>query len=326
MDRLEQYIKDGVHALLPLVEDKRDFSFTKVFGTTTIADIPMGDFYVSQPLEIKNQDINYPSDFCAAYAATEVSEDQSLATCVPEWSFAKSKQLAVQKLLFPTQAQIDATIAAFGCNLRDMCLVGTTYGFLSREYDPFACNTESRPERDFLANWHNWNADLDAFGYENAMNSFFAVDGPLDLFDNMRMVMWMNKNSHRSIVTGALWRASWSKMPGGIVTADQYDPSEPGSGHAFKIFGWKMTPKGLCLVAQLSDGPAFGDNGLFYFDRITVNREFAPFGAYTFSDVPKTQAQIHNEMGFPVNAPIVTKAWAIIIYALNQFLTANHLK
>lgn len=291
-------------ALLPLSEDERDFSHDRVFGSTALADLPDGDFFASEPLEIKNQDINYTSDFCAAYAAAAVSEDQEGMALCPEYTFAKAKQLK-------------GDFSAYGLNLRDICQAGCKFGFLAREYDPFHCETENRPDRDYLANWNNWPGDLDMLAWEHAKNSFFKVDGPYDTFDNFRSVLYKNASEQRSILTGALWRESWKDARGAYVDVGSYDESERGNGHAFKVFGWMQAKGKTWLVAQLSDGVENGDKGIYYFSREVVNKEFV-FGAFTFKDMSKETAAVSHEYGFKPTDGFWQKAVKIIMYVLNK--------
>lgn len=308
------------HALLPTTPDPRDFSRHKIFGSIALANLSTEDFLVEPPLEIMNQDINYPSDFCSAYALTAVSEDQDGLEEVPEYTFAKAKQVLIQNQGITDDAHKLLIIQAFGLQLRDICNGGVKYGFLEREHDPFACNTVDRPPRDFLADYRNWPAELDALAWEHAKNSYVSCDGPYDTFDNFRTALFANRANRQSIITGALWRRSWSTAPGGVISDATYNVNETGSGHAFKICGQATTEAGLCLVAQLSDGVDFGDHGLFYFTRSVVNREFGPYGGFHFSNVPKAAAQISNDYNFTLNATAWQKFWAIASYVINTYI------
>lgn len=274
--------------LLIAPEDKRDLSHSIVFGSVAPEKLPDGEFFVGEPAEIKNQDINYNSDFCAGYAGAEAAEDQDIGVkYVPEYTWAAARDLA--KL----------PVESYGLDLRQICMAGIKVGFLSREYDPFNCDNENRRERDFLADFKNWPADLAMLAADGRKNSFFAVDGPNDRFDNMRSVMFKNKAERRSIITGVAWRSSWSDAPQGIIPATGWE-NDRGSGHAIKIFGWmpikdpETGVEELMLVAQLSNGPDFGDKGLFYFRRSVINSEFV-FGSYTFKDMPADYARYHQD-------------------------------
>lgn len=136
-------------------------------------------------------------------------------------------------------------------------------------------------EQLFLANWENWPKELDEKAKLHKKQSYFAVDGPFDIFDNFRATLWQNREEKRSILTGALWKLEWTSAKKGVIPKnakiDRY-------GHAFKIYGQKVINGELHLVAQLSNGKNIGDGGIFYFPRSVVNKEFS-FGAYTFKDI-----------------------------------------
>ncbi len=298
-----------------MTPDVRDISHSKICGSIKASELPSDDMFVSEPLEIKNQDINYPSDFCASYGAAEVAEDHEDIALVPEYSFAQAKKLLAIKEAGSDEVPDDIArkvISEFGLQLRDICMAGVNVGFLEREHDPFQCDTEERPARNFIADWRKWPAELDMFAAEHRQNSFLAVDGPHDTFDNFRMALFQNINKRQSILTGALWRRSWSAAPGGFVDTDTYSPAEPGEGHAFKVFG-QMNAKGkLWLVAQLSDGPAFGDKGLLYFSREVVNNEFGEFGAFVFNDLPKETARYYAQNGINSSTPLFERFFKVV--------------
>lgn len=307
--------------LLPKPEGKQAFSLTTVFGAPNVKDIPEDDFFVGEPLEIKNQDINYPSDFCGAYGATEVSEDQEMVAMTPEWTFAQAKRIMIREKNAKTEEEIQAILAEFGLSLDDVCHAAVNYGFIEREYDPFHCDTENRPDRNFLADYRNWPADLEMLGSDHRKNSFFECDGPYDTFDKIRVAMYLNMKEHRSVLTGALWRHSWQDAPGGIVEDRDYS-SEQGGGHAFKVFGQMYMNGEIHLVCQLSNGPLVGDKGLYYFPRGVVNREFN-FGAYTFKDMSKDIARYHSENGLQFDENPLVK---LVMVLWSAFLEIIHIK
>jgi hypothetical protein len=299
------------YGLLPLTKDDRDFSHDVVFGSVERAQLTTNDFFVSEPVEIKDQDINYNSDFCAGYAAAAVSEDQEAVALLPEYTFAIAKAIQGD----PSSWGVDLrTIAKAACVRADK-----PCGFLERQYDPFHCNTQERPDRNFIADLKNWPEDLAMLSFEHTKNSFFAVDGPYDTFDNFRSVMIKNKSEQRSILTGVHWRSSWTDSPNGYIDVDTYNPSERGSGHALKIFG-QMNAKGkLWLVAQLSNGTKQGDKGIFYFSREVVNKEFV-YGAFTFKDMPKEKAATLNDAKIRIDDSLWTKVGKIARYFISWFI------
>lgn len=288
------------NALRPLKSDDRDFSRSQVFGE--VSELPTHDFLVAVPLEIKNQDINYPSDFCTAYAAASVAEDQAQVIFCPEWTFAQAKGL---KALSDPSAYIE-----YGLDLRDICQVAVKKGFLPRNLDTFHCDTPARPSRDFIAVPDNWGT-LKDYDSPYKMGPYFKVDGNRDFFDNCRSVLFMHLGERDSILTGCMWRDSWSKSPLGVIPKT-YDNNE--SGHAIKIFGQKTINGEIYLVAQLSDGVGFGDKGYFYIPRDVANAEFAQFGAFYFPPINRKSALWHVTNGVAINDPWIIKCWKVLAH------------
>ena len=277
--------------LQPLPPDARDYSHAQVFGSVSVNDLPTGDFLVSVPLEIKNQDFNYPSDFCTSYAAAEAAEAEDQVVFVPEYTFAAGKWLL-------SQAGNPNALFDFGLNLRDICEAAREIGFLPRANDPFRCDTMARPTRNFIANFPNWPEDLAAIAAKYKKPSYFsALTGPHDVFDNIRAALWLNRDSRRDVITGLLWRESWNTAQDGIIP-ESYEAT--GSGHAFALIGQKTIAGNIYLVMQSSDGRGSGDNGFFYFSRAVVNREIGPFGAYLLSDMDEDKAAYHATNGVSV--------------------------
>lgn len=299
-------IKTKLDALQSLPKDERDFSHSQVFGSLT--DLPTDDFMI-QPLEIKNQDINYASDFCASYAAAEVAEDEDHVAFVPEWTFAQAKGLLAK-------TKGESVYDDYGLNLRDISAAAVKYGFLPRVYDPFRCNTIDRPARETLVRPENWESFINIkYGDPYRKASYFAIDGPHDTFDNFRSALWLNKEKKQSIFTGVIWRSSWTGIPTGIIPLD-YESN--GGGHAFKFCGQKTIDGVLYLVAQLSDGPELGDKGFYYFPREVVNKECGPFGAYAFTDLPVETAVVYQASGITVHDSWLLKVLKLLINFLKK--------
>lgn len=271
----EKEIRGG---LTPTLLDERDFSLTTVFGAVPTEELPDSNFFVGEPLEIKDQG---RSDLCTAFALCSVSEDQEMLQLSPEYTFFKTKQLQ------------GGDPMSYGADLRTACKTAVKYGFLESQYNPFRV---SDFDRESVVDPKNWDPELDMLAWDHAKLSFFKVDGPHDTFDNIRTAMYSHRVEARSVFTGCNWRKRWTHAKDGIIPKDLTpDDIKKGNyfGHAFKIFGWKWINNEVYLVAQLSNGTDIGDKGIFYFPREVVNREF-DFGAFTFRDVPKDRADYHN--------------------------------
>lgn len=255
--------------LTPTPEDERDFNFGAVFGMPDLADLPRS-YKVSEPLEIKNQ---YESDMCTAFGATAVSEDQELVTLSPEYQFAMTKKLM-------------GSWKRWGADIRTACKVLTKIGSIEPKRVPLELRlSQDNKNRNEIANWENWPKGIELYAEKHKKQSYFSTHGNYSTFDNMRSVLWQTRKEERSILTGVLWQSQWSSMK--RIDADFRNGQ---FGHAFKVFGWEDN----YLIAQLSNGTNVGDNGIFYFNKDIVNTHFT-FGGYTFSDMPREEAQFYAE-------------------------------
>ena len=252
----------GIGGLRKTPKDVRDFKLSKLRGVDKKKEeVPLVDFVVAEPLEIKNQ---YNSDFCVGFATTAVSEDQEGVILSPEWFFAQIKK-------------IEGNFNTYGANLRDGCRAAVKFGFIEKEQAPFS--VENR-ERNFLANWENWPTELNQKALKHRKKSYFRIDDENDIFEAIRRVLWQYKDKKCSVLTGACWRAGWSRNP--II--DDLRENDVCTGHAFKIFGQKIINGKPYLVAQLSGGEEDGDHGRYYFSKEVVNKTFI-YGAFMFLDL-----------------------------------------
>jgi len=257
-------IKKG---LRPLPTDQRDFIHHQAFGSMNVAELP---FYyeVSQNIWIKDQK---DSDMCATCAGIGASEDQEQVELCFEYQFAKAKELM-------------GDWKSWGTNLRIVCKSLVKFGSLPQKYAPFTLESMGR---DYCADWHNWDNKYDLYAKPFIKKSYFKINEHTgkDLYDSLRIALWQNRNYRRSIVSGALWRASW--------TSSELIPIEyenDGIPHAFKIMGW--TSQGL--ICQLSNGENIGDSGLFYMPRKVANKELN-YGNFMFIDIdPDVAKEMHK--------------------------------
>lgn len=257
------------YGLLPTPEDDRDFSLAGVFGAIELTTIPLEDWVVTTPLEIKDQG---STDMCTAYSLCAVSEDQEGVPLDPGFVFAMIKRERGEYL-------------QWGADLRSGVKVATKVGFLKRGDNP---QDFGQKPRNFIANWKNWPLNLLLpKAKAHIKESFFKVDGPYDTFDNMRAALWQHQSDKRSIYTGCVWQSAWNGVAAGVVPKRV---TSAGVGHAFKVFGQKIINGEPYLMVQNSFGTDSGDNGIFYFPRMIVNRYFT-FGAYMLIDMPRTVAE-----------------------------------
>lgn len=262
----KKQVKNLGFGLTKLPPDKRDFSLTKLGA---ILELPEEDFVVAKPLKIKDQG---NSDMCVAYASCSVSEDQEGVILSPEFFFSQIKKKK-------------GDWVSWGADLRTACKVAVEIGFLEQAFNPYKLGEK---ERNFIANWENWkNVNFEENAKKHRKKSYFRTDGAFDTFDNFRAALWANRAEKRSIKTGALWKSNWTGAMNGIIPKEGGSPQYP---HAFKFYGQKKINNEWYLVAQLSNGEKIGNNGIFYFPREIVNKEFT-FGDYMYIDIDPEEAK-----------------------------------
>jgi hypothetical protein len=143
------------------------------------------------------------------------------------------------------------------------------------------------------------------------------VDGPYDTFDNIRNALYQAFLANETGVVKAFgfWYARWN--------ADASTPSQKGvlslpalseqpvSRHRYTFIDWVEKNGVSYLVAALTQGGSFGDEGFCYFDRETVNQVF--------------KGEIANGLGLyvnrkPANSFIAAIAW---IRGIAAYLSAR---
>lgn len=292
-------LKKGKGLLPPSHDESRDFQYHVVFGSVPQNILPETDFFTGHPIKIKDQkNVN----FCPLFAGSAVVEDQVGVELDPLSSYAWACKLI-------------GAVQTNGMTLDDACKEIRKVGFIEQSLAPF--NLETTDNAEFLANWENYSEDLIALAWEHARISSFRIDtGPHDIFDNIRSGLYQNVDEHRSGLTGAIWRDSWTDAPGGIIPED-YNPDEQGDGHAFKVFGQMNIQGKLYLVIQNSWGEEHGDKGIYYFPRNVVNAEFR-FGAYNFKDLPPKKAEFLSQHGLHIDAT----CWQKIVAVVSKIITS----
>lgn len=258
-------------ALLELPDDPRDITFGAVFTLPKLSELPKA-FKVGRPT-IKDQ---YVTWLCTAFGVSSASEYQEGVMLSPEYQAQKISLLSGQN------------IAGQGADLRMACKSAQKYGSLPIQHVPEDLRLTQTNE-SIVADPAKWPAQLDLLALPFKKDSYLAVSGPYDMFDNMRATMYAERAEKKAIVTGALWRGSWTGMPGGVIN---YVGENTGTPHCFIIFGWD----GEYLLAHLSGGQGVGDGGVFMLHRNVVNSE-CTYGAFTFEDISPEQARHLIDIG-----------------------------
>lgn len=260
--------------LLPTPPDERDFQLGALYKFPALSEIP-DEFTVSPLLRIKDQG---QSDMCAAFASTYASEVQEGIELSPEWQFAKIKELSGD----PTE---------WGADLRTALKSLVKFGSVSIEDVPAELRySDEKNNRDLIADIRNWPA-LEDKAVKYKKSSFFKIEGPYDLFDNIRATLWMSKKEFdndagkisllKLAITGAIWKHAWTVAEGGIIPTE---PATGGFGHAFVFVGTIKINGEIYIETRLSNGEGIGVGGSFFFSREVVNRELQ-WGAYTLKDI-----------------------------------------
>lgn len=171
---------------------------------------------------------------CTAHSSCAVQESEHGIQFDPEWFYQK-------------EGEVNGFPSIFGYDMRTLMKTGCIKGFKPLN------NNETEAEK-----------------YKEL--SYFNVDRELDKFDDIRVAMWLAKEEKRCVVVGTEWFAEWMNTNNGIVPNGI--AKQTIGGHAIKIAGWTKINEVEYLVVQNSWGKGVGKDGLFYFDRETVNRYF----------------------------------------------------
>ena len=280
---MEKHIGGGLRSL---PKDDKDFQFGAVFGKAQ--ELPES-LFLTTPTGIKDQ---YQSDLCAAFSTCSANEFHEEVKMSPEYAFAKAKMGEWQ---------------TWGLNLRDACKVWINFGGLEIR---FATLTLEKDGRDVVADWENWDKGLDFAAGGHRQKSYFRVDSGNDIFDDICNALYLRKDQKSPVVTGAIWRGSWTAAEKGEIEDKDY-AGEQGFGHAFLIVGFDSINGGR-LIAQLSNGTDIGDSGYFYFPKRVVDENFI-FGSFQFNDLPKEDAKF-----LATNKLNVNSIWARIFLAIKH--------
>jgi hypothetical protein len=182
---------------------------------------------------------------------------------------------------------------SWGSDLRSACKSAVKpYGFLKGDAAIVSAPANMTIRDESLTQFPR-EKDSEAADYRK--ESFFAVTGPYDFFDQVRSALWQTRDEERSVLTGIDWRPEWTPQKDGYIT----DPGGNESyGHAIKIFGFETIASIDFLVAQLSNGKEIGRGGIFSLSRGIVNGA-CKYGAFSFLDLPRHEAEFQlGKMGW----------------------------
>lgn len=271
--------------LLPTPRDSRDFKIKKLFGAVDTSKFP-SNYMVGKPIKIKDQG---DTDFCAAFATCAVSELQEGLELNPLWQFAKIKQL-------------EGDWEGWGADLRMACKSAVKMGSLPETLAPFHLGERSR---DYLANWTNWDSNLDLSALYHCKKTYWRVE---DGFEGFRTALYLNK---AAILTGVIWCNEWTYAEGGVIDK----AGTKTEGHALAAIGWRTIGSKLFLVVQNSYSDEVGDKGLYYFSKELVNKLFV-YGGFAFVDLSPEEAK---QVAWSAQTKIIEKIKSILMSISDAF-------
>lgn len=209
---------------------------------------------------------------CTGYGAAHNGEYIEGRRMSPDWSAAKIGEVQGRSVDI-NGADPNACMKA----MRD-------YGFLPIEFAPYSLLKDGL-EGSGIGVWPKQleEATIDS----NA--AFVRVDGPHDIFDNIRNALLKETKEGKGACVDAFgtWYHEWSSA----ITI----PSSYGlfaGYHRYLFVDWVTVDGTPFLVALNSYGTSAGENGYHYFPREVVNREFAKRGTSLKILKTLTDAQI----------------------------------
>jgi hypothetical protein len=279
----------------PLAHDKRDFKASRFFGSPDISQIPP-EGLGRKPFSLNNQQL---TNFCTACATSEANAFIRGVPMSMEFQAAKIGQLAGAPI-------------TDGADPRVAMKAGILYGSLPKDKAPMSLDTSSD---GYIADYKNWEPSLDTLAGQNEDASYFQIDdGPNDAFDNIRAQLYLayqeRLHTGSKAIDVAMAFSQWFEQFN--VTTVTYAPAVSVSGigpffsaiinffrsiapglfggevwHAYLFIDWCIRDGAPYLIGQNSYGNAWGDQGVQYFSRETVNALFADYraGAFMYREV-----------------------------------------
>ena len=135
--------------------------------------------------------------------------------------------------------------------------------------------TEGRPIKRYLSD-----------GVGNPRPAYFTVrpSGKIDYFDAVRIAILINQQEKRSVSVGTPWYPEWGVAPNGFLRApSDYSWGHAGSGHNWKVCGWKTIDGVPYLLGKTWQGEEWGDGGWCYVSREIFNKTMKQFGTAAFT-------------------------------------------
>lgn len=295
MPKVKQIIRGG---LQPNPIDTRDIkSFdgrlgAGIFNQPRIEDVPKE--FILSPLFQYNQG----EDDCSANA-TALSK-----------SIQEGKKIHASSL-FGFSKLISGDPEAWGQTHRNILKAVTKFGCLFEDEVPADLKDKDLSWWREPSNWANRAEELFQLAAKNRAETYVAVTGRYDAFDDIKTAMWMAREKKQAVTFGLLWNYDSSNPM--IENPIQED----GFGHLVAIVGCTIKNGKEVLIIKNSWGESVGDNGNFYITRSEINKYADMFGIYMLIDLPPEVAKYYAE-----NGAKVSDNWSVLTAkALTRFIS-----
>lgn len=246
-----------VSRLKPLTHRKLGTSsLTQHFGATAL----------SLPKTLNRPRLALPdqrdTDFCTAYGEAVSSGFRWGIAMSAEWQTAMESRF----IGYPIVQGADAGVSM------DATILNAS---LPQRFCGFSLATETP---GFIANWGNYDPILGNSAAPYPPGIPYKVDGPYDVFDNIRQALNQAWGVDKSVVKAfGHWYQSFNEAANNPVRKGMLSKpaDDPITLHRYNFVDFDTIDGKEVLVAALTQGPEFGDNGYLYFDRETVNFIFS---------------------------------------------------
>lgn len=140
------------------------------------------------------------------------------------------------------------------------------YGFLPTQSSPHNFGIEGW---NTPAIWQNYPPALDGIAILNCPGTPYNVYPD---YASIKAALISGVSENAVVVANGFWYGEWNYPTDGKVVAPF---TSPITRHSYLFIDFRMFPDGVeRLVAQLSQGTSFGENGLIYMDQPTVDKAF----------------------------------------------------
>lgn len=224
------------------------FSHHKTFGSATIAPLTLG----RAARYVRDQKT---TNYCTAAA-------RSLAG-----SFLYGKEMSFEYMT-AKEGEIAGQPIFNGSDPGTADLAIPRYGFLPMELSPFsfATNGWATP-----AIWQNYPPELDGIAILNCPGTPYNVYPDYQSI-KAALVAAADQGEDAIVVANGFWYNEWNYPVNGQIVVPF---TSPMTRHSYTFIDYRTFPDGIeRLVAQLSQGRDFGEDGLVYMDEATVNKAF----------------------------------------------------